>query len=168
MFGNFKRSERNRHPERDRLADAVLKSTDQGLFLLDAKDTVLPPVSQSLAALFRRQDFTEVTFEQLLAPVVTAKTLGIAKTHVAALLNAAPREGLAHDTVTATDFFRDIDVRLPNPDGSFASAHYSFEFDPVDIADEPRVWLVRVTDITAQVHATRELEELRGQNQIQG
>jgi two-component system, chemotaxis family, sensor kinase CheA len=163
MFSTFKRPERRKRTESDRLAGAVLKSTGQGLFLLDAKDTVLPPVSQSLAALFRRQDFTDVTFEKLLGPVVTAKNLTLARKHMAGLNNAAPR-----DAAAARDFFADIDVRLPNPDGSFATAHYSFEFDPVDVPNEPQVWLVRVTDVTTQVHATRELEELRTQVQTQG
>jgi two-component system, chemotaxis family, sensor kinase CheA len=163
MFITFKRPERRKRTESDRLAGAVLKSTGQGLFLLDAKDTVLPPVSQSLETLFRRQDFTDVTFEKLLAPIVTAKNLTLARKHIAGLDNAAPR-----DAAAARDFFADIDVRLPNPDGSFATAHYSFEFDPVDVPNEPQVWLVRVTDVTTQVHATRELEELRTQVQTQG
>jgi two-component system chemotaxis sensor kinase CheA len=163
MFITFKRPERRKRTESDRLAGAVLKSTGQGLFLLDAKDTVLPPVSQSLETLFRRQDFTDVTFEKLLAPIVTAKNLTLARKHIAGLDHAAPR-----DAAAARDFFADIDVRLPNPDGSFATAHFSFEFDPVDVPNEPQVWLVRVTDVTTQVHATRELEELRTQVQTQG
>ena len=64
-----------------RLTDAILKSATQGLFLLDGKDKILPPVSQSLAGLFRRQDFANLTFEKLLAPIVTAKTLTVARHH---------------------------------------------------------------------------------------
>ncbi|HEY3658350.1 MAG TPA: ATP-binding protein [Steroidobacteraceae bacterium] len=173
MFITVKRHEREKLEligAGNRLTDAILKSTDQGLFLLDAKDKVVPPVSQSLAGLFRRQDFTNLTFEKLLAPIVTAKTLTVVRNHIAQLLAGAPRDdaAAAHDPAAATNPLGDIDVRLTNPDGSFETAHYSFEFDAIVIPHEPRVWLVRVTDITARVQATRELEDLRSQVQTQG
>ncbi len=52
-------------------------------------------------------------------------------------------------------------MKLTNADGSFAAAHYSFEFSSVDMPLEPRFWMVRVTDITARVQELRELEDLR-------
>jgi two-component system chemotaxis sensor kinase CheA len=161
MFTMGKRRKReNPEPDgvRSVLTEAVLNNVPQGVFLLDATDKVLPPVSRALATLFRREDFANLTFEKLLAPVVTPKTLTAARDHLVAL-----RGGTAD-----THSLGDIDVRLKNPDGSFDSAHYTFEFDPIAAADEPPVWLVRVTDITARVQAQRELEELRVQVQIQG
>jgi signal transduction histidine kinase len=166
MFITVKRHEREKQElinAGNRLTDAILKNTDQGLFLLDAKDKVVPPVSQSLAVLFRRQDFTNLTFEKMLAPIVTAKTLTVVRSHIAELLGSAPR-----DAAAAMNLLDNIDVRLTNPDGSLETAHYSFAFDPLVIPHEPRVWLVRVTDITARVQSTRELEELRSQVQTQG
>jgi len=165
MFISVKRHNREKQEllgVSSRLTDALLKSTAQGLFLLDGKDKILPPVSQSLAGLFRRQDFTNVTFEKLLAPIVTAKTLTVARNHIASLLG-----GATYDAASANPL-RDIDVRLTNADGSFDTAHYSFEFDPIFVPNEPRAWLVRVTDITARVQTTRELEDLRGQFHTQG
>ncbi len=161
MFITGKRRKRDNQATddgRNGLTGAILSSIPQGLFLLDAKDKVLPPVSHALATLFRREDFANLTFEKLLAPVVTTKTLTAAKDHVAALLGGAAN---GHS-------LSDVDVRLKKPDGSFDAAHYSFEFEPIASADEPRVWLVRVTDITARVQANRELEELRSQVQTQG
>jgi two-component system chemotaxis sensor kinase CheA len=161
MFITGKRRKRENQATdgaRSGLTDAVLNSIPQGLFLLDAEDNVLPPLSRALAALFRREDFANLTFEKLLAPVVTPKTLTATRNHIAALL------GGAADTQSLSD----IDVRLKNSDGSFDTAHYSFEFEPIAAADEPPVWLVRVTDITARVQANRELEELRIQVQTQG
>jgi hypothetical protein len=173
MFITVKRHEREKQEligAGNRLADAILKSTDQGLFLLDAKDKIVPPVSQSLAGLFRRQDFTNLTFEKLLAPIVSAKTLTAVRNHIAELLGGASRDAAAatHGAAAATNPLGDIDVRLTNPDGSIETAHYSFEFDAIVVPHEPRVWLVRVTDITARVQATRELEDLRSQVQTQG
>jgi two-component system chemotaxis sensor kinase CheA len=161
MFTRAKRRKRENQAadgRRSALTEAVLNSVPQGVFLLDAEDQVLPPVSRALATLFRREDFANLTFEKLLAPVVTPKTLTAARNHVAALLGGA----------AAAPSLGDVDIRLKNPDGSFDTAHYSFEFDSIAAADEPRVWLVRVTDITARVQAHRELEELRGQVQTQG
>jgi len=95
--------------------------------------------------------------------VVTPKHLAAAKTHIAALLS-----GAAGSRAAGAHSLSDIDVRLKNSDGSYDTAHYSFEFEPIAAPDEPRLWLVRVTDITARVQANRELEELRIQVQTQG
>ncbi len=159
MFISMKRHEREKQELigiSNRLTEAVLRSSDQGLFLLDPASRIVPPVSQSLAALFRRQDFTDLTFEKLLSPIVTAKTLTMVKSHMAELLSAAAPAPLG-----------DIDVRLPNPDGSFDTAHYAFAFDPICSPNEPRAWLVRITDTTTRVNGHRELEELRSQVQTQ-
>jgi two-component system chemotaxis sensor kinase CheA len=166
MFISVKRHEREKQDligACNRLTDAILKSSAQGLFLLDAKDRVLPQVSTSLATLFRRQDFTNLTFEKLIGPLVTAKTLSAARTFVTRLLDAAAPSGSE-----ASNPLQDTEVRLVNPDGTFDTAHYSFEFSAVDSPREPRAWLVRVTDITARVQQHRELEDLRTHMQTQG
>jgi signal transduction histidine kinase len=169
MFITVKRHEREKQEligANNRLTDAVLRSCSQGMFLLDTKDRIVPPVTHSLAALFRRQDFSNLTFEKLLAPVVTAKTLTVVRNHIAGLLASAPNDPAA--TAAAANPLSDVDVRLTNLDGSFETAHYSFEFDPVVAPHEPRAWLVRVTDITTRVQMNRELEELRSHIQTQG
>ena len=163
MFMSAKRTKRDKQEPAGmaaRFSDAVLKTSEQGLFLIDAKDKVLTPVSQSLAVLFRRQDFTNVTFQKILAPLVTAKTLTLARNHVAGLQSAAP-------DATANPL-EQVDVRLTNEDGSYDTAQYSFHFDQVVAPNEPRAWLVRVTDITVRNHTARELEDLRTQVQAQG
>jgi two-component system chemotaxis sensor kinase CheA len=157
----------------NRISDAILRNTDQGLFFLDARNRVLPQVSQSLVRLFRREDFANLTFEKLLAPVVTAKTLSMARSHIAHLLGTAPprEDGVVAPSAAPAaqaNPLSNIDVRLPNTDGSFDSAHYSFDFSPVELVKEQRAWLVRVTDITQPVQTQRELEDLRAQLQTQG
>jgi signal transduction histidine kinase len=166
MFISLKRHEREKQDligASNRLTDAVLKGSAQGLFVLDAKDKILPQVSMSLAALFRRQDFTNVSFEKLIGPLVTAKTLSVARTFVTRLLDAAVPSDAAQENP-----LQDIEVRLVNPDGTFETAHYSFQFNAVELPHEPRAWLVQVTDITARVQQQRELEDLRTQILTQG
>src|SRR5882762_11551293 len=92
MFISVKRHEREKQDligASNRLTDALLKSSAQGLFLLDAKDKILPQVSASLAALFRRQDFTNLSFEKLIGPLVSAKTLSVVRAFLTRLLDAA-------------------------------------------------------------------------------
>ena len=183
MFISVKRHEREKQvlvAGSNRLTDAILKGSPQGLFLLDAKDKILPQVSQSLTTLFRRQDFTNVSFEKLIGPLVTAKTLAVARAFLTRLLDpaaavaAAAVAGAADADASGPDAgelqnpLQDVEVRLVNADGTSESAHYSFEFNAVDFPDEPRSWLVRVTDITARVQQHRELEDLRAQMQVQG
>ncbi len=143
----------------NRITDAILKNADEGLFILDARNRVLPQISSSLARLFRREDFTNLTFEKLLAPVVTAKVLSVVRSFIALLIT---------ETAPIPNPLGDVEVRLPKGEGSFDSAHYSFDFCPFEMAAEQRAWLVRVTDITLKVQTGRELEELRVQLHTQG
>ena len=141
MFISVKRHEREKQEliaAGNRLTDAILNGSAQGLFLLDAKGKILPQVSASLATLFRRQEFANLTLEKLIGPLVSAKTLGAARTFLARLLDAA-----APDDAGQENPLQDVEVRLVNPDGSFDAAHYSFEFNTVDLPREPRSWLVQ-------------------------
>jgi two-component system chemotaxis sensor kinase CheA len=171
MFISVKRHEREKQDligASNRLTDVFLKSSAQGLFLLDAKDKILPQVSTSLAALFRRQDFRNLSFEKLIAPLVTAKSLSVIRAFVTRLLDAPSLSNSGQSNPLQDNPLQDIEVRLANGDGTFETAHYSFEFHAVDSSREPREWLVRVTDITARVQQQRELEDLRAQVQAQG
>jgi two-component system chemotaxis sensor kinase CheA len=165
MFISVKRHEREKQDligANNRLIDSILKSSAQGMFLLDAKDTILPPVSAALATLFRRQDFTNLSFEKLIGPHVSAKTLSAARSFVTRLL-----EGAAPDPLQPNPL-QDTEIRLAKTDGTFETVHYSFEFHAVDSPHAPRSWLVRVSDITTRVQQHRELEDLRTQVQTQG
>jgi len=165
MFITVKRHEREKQEllgSNTRLTDAILKNSDQGLFLLDAKGKLLPQVSRALSKLFRRQDFANLSFEKLLAPLVSAKTLTAVRTHMANMINGTWNDG------QPVNVLKDIEVRLTSDEGASETAHYWFDFDPVDIPLEAKAWLVRVTDITMQVRTLRELEDLRGELKTQG
>jgi two-component system, chemotaxis family, sensor kinase CheA len=158
MFISVKRHEREKQELIDasnRLTDAILKTSSIGLFLMDSKGRIQPQVSTSLGTLFRRQDFANQSVEKLIAPLVSAKTLGVVRTYMTRLLE------LARGEAEASNPLQDVEVKLTNADGSHTMAHYSFEFSSVEIPHEPRSWMVRVTDITARVQELRELEDLR-------
>jgi two-component system, chemotaxis family, sensor kinase CheA len=165
MFISVKRHEREIQDlisASNRLTDAILKTSPLGLFLMDSKGKIQTEVSASLGSQFRRQDFSNLTFEKLIAPIVTAKTLSLARAHMALLLE------VGRGQVEPDNPLQDVEVRLPNTDGSVETAHYSFEFSAVDVPHEPRFWLVRVADITGRVQQNRELEDLRVQALTQG
>ncbi|HEY2463753.1 MAG TPA: ATP-binding protein [Steroidobacteraceae bacterium] len=165
MFISVKRHEREKQElinASNRLTDAILKTSSIGLFLMDSKGKIQPQVSASLGTLFRRQDFANLTVEKLIGPLVSAKTLSVVRTYMARLLDPARGEAEVANPL------QDAEVKLTNADGSFAAAHYSFEFSSVDVPLEPRSWMVRVTDITARVQELRELEDLRVQVLAQG
>lgn len=164
MFITLKRHEREIQDvisTSKRLTDAILKTSTPGLFLLDSKGKIQPQVSTSLGTLFRRQDFANLTFEKLIGPVVSAKTLSVARAYITRLLDSGGDE-------SQPDPMQDVEIRLANSDGSFESTHYCFEFSVVDVPQEPRSWMVRVTDISARVQQHRELEDLRVQVMTQG
>jgi two-component system chemotaxis sensor kinase CheA len=158
MFISVKRHEREKQElisASNRLTDAILKTSSIGLFLMDSKGKIQPQVSASLGTLFRRQDFTNLTVEKLIGPLVSAKTLSVVRTYMTRLLDPARGENEVSNPL------QDVEVKLTNADGSFTAAHYSFEFSSVDLPLETRSWMVRVTDITARVQELRELEDLR-------
>ena len=165
MFITVKRHEREKQQlisTSNRLTEAILKTSSLGLFLMDSKGRIQPQVSSCLGTLFRRQDFANLNFEKLIGPLVSAKTLSMARTYVAQLLD------LARGASAQANPLQDVEVRLPQTDGSLETAHYCFEFSAVEAANESRVWVVRVTDITGREQLHRELVDLRVQVQTQG
>ena len=165
MFITLKRHEREKQDllgANSRLADAILKNSDQGLFLLDAKGRITMPVSRALTRLFRRPDFVNLSLEKLLAPLVSAKTLTSVRAHLSSLLNGSWNDGVP------VNVLKDLEVRLPNTEGSADTAHYRIEFDPIEAPNKSPLWLVRVTDITAQMQTLHEVEELRNLARAQG
>ena len=160
MFMSFKRSERKTPeiaPAGGRLSDALLRSVSQGILFLDSTGRLMPQASQSLGTLFRREEFVDLTFEKLLAPLVTAKTLSAVRAQTTRLFRPE-----AEATAEDLKVLQDVELRLPNlSDGSSSRAHYAFEFCAMEESFAPYAWLVTVTDITTRVQSARELEDLR-------
>jgi signal transduction histidine kinase len=167
MFITRKRHEREKLESfgvNSQISEALLRHVPHGVFLLDARDKVMPPVSRSLAVMFRRQDFVNLSFDRLLKPVVSASALSEARAHLKSL-----RASLTvADAPAASHSLKDIEVRLAKADGAFDTAYYSFEFNSLESAVEPGTWLVRVSDTTARVQQAHELEDLRSQLRVSG
>jgi two-component system chemotaxis sensor kinase CheA len=144
------------------LQELLLRPIAQGLFTLDANDAIAPPLSASLAGLFRRSDFAGIRFSDLLRPIVPKKFLNLALQHLAAL-RASPRNG----ALSASSPRLDLEVRFANGSGTNDLLHFGFEFTPMNIPGEPGNLLVCVTDRTTALLQAREIEDLRAQSRTQ-
>lgn len=165
MFISSKRHEREKQQligAGHRLIDLILNQLPQCLFALDTNLRVVAPISPNIAEMFRRRDFTDVSFSKLLQPIVPVKLLNLASAHLERL-----RADPGNPDLAASNPLDDVEVRLLQANGSYLTAHYNFEFSPIEVAGEAGTWLVRVTDTTQLVQQTRELDDLRLQVQTQ-
>jgi two-component system chemotaxis sensor kinase CheA len=144
------------------LQELLLRPIAQGLFTLDAGDAIAPPLSASLAGLFRRTDFSGIRFSELLRPIVPKKFLNLALQHLAAL-RASPQNG----ALSESNPLLDLEVRFANGSGTNDLLHFAFEFTPMNIPGEPGNLLVCVTDRTTALLQAREIEDLRVQSRTQ-
>jgi len=142
----------------NRLIEAILNHVSHGVILLDAGDRILQPVSRAMTMLFRRRDFSNLTFERLLSPVIDEQTL----IDVCATL-AKMRLANTSNEIATTPAMQEIEVRLPRSDDTVDIAYYAFDFFKIDIPGQPHASMVRVTDRTLLVRQSEELEELRPQ-----
>jgi two-component system chemotaxis sensor kinase CheA len=165
MFITVKRHEREKQElirASSRLTDAILKTSSLGLLLLDSNGKILPQVSHHIGALLRRQDFASLSFDKLIAPLVSAKTLSVVRNYVAHLLE------LPRGQSPEANPLQDVELRLPKPDGTHEAAHFCIEFTAAETPNEPRLWVVHISDITAREQQHRELVDLRAQVRTQG
>jgi two-component system, chemotaxis family, sensor kinase CheA len=144
------------------LRELVLRNFPQGLFALDANDAIVPPLTPSLAALFRRTDFIGVQFSDLLKPIVPKKFLNRACKHLAALRASPQDQGL-----TEANPLLDLEVRFASGSGTNDLLHFAFEFTAMNIPGEAGTLLVRVTDRTTALLQAREIEDLHLQVRTQ-
>lgn len=142
--------------------ELLLRNVPQGLFALDAKDTIVAPLTPSLATLFRREEFIGVSFSELLKPLVPKKFLNLACKHLAALRASPQDAGLSE-----ANPLLDLEVRIATGGGTNDRLHFAFEFTPMNIPGEPGTLLVRVTDRTTALLQAREIEDLHLQVRTQ-
>jgi signal transduction histidine kinase len=140
----------------NRLIEAILNHVSQGVFLLDARDRILQPVSRAMTTLFRRRDFSNLTFERLIAPLVDEQAV-IDACATLAKMRLANSSG----EIASTPGMQEVEVRLPRSDDTVDIAYYAFDFFQLDIPGQLHAWMVRVTDRTLLARQTEELGELR-------
>jgi two-component system, chemotaxis family, sensor kinase CheA len=132
----------------------ILGTVKDGLFLLDADFRIGEACSASLSALFRRDDFSGMTLEELLRDTVTEKTLATAMKYVKLLWGERANENL----IRSINPLAEVEVHFDRGDGSRDLRYLEFDFHRVKGDRGVRHVLVSVTDVTSRVMLARELK----------
>ena len=150
------------------LADAqrqtndILQTVKEGLFLLDAQGRIGATHSGSMERLFKREDLAGISFEDLLQPIVPAKTLQTAIRFVEVLWSERTKENL----VKSINPLQEVEVSFDTGGGQ-ETRWLEFDFHRVRSDGKLVHLLVSVNDVTQRVRLARELAESREKAQSQ-
>ena len=136
---------------------------NEGLFLLDKDLKLGSERSMALNNIFRREDFTDLTFDKLLKDIVPEKTLRTAMDYVALLWGERVNEKL----VKTINPLNEVEVHFDNPAGGFDTHFLEFDFNRVKSEGSLSHLLVTVNDVTKRVMLSRELQESQEKAQAQ-
>ncbi len=162
-FGRvLSRQERNSTRAKNE-TDDILRTVNQGLFLLDKDLKIGSERSEALEAIFRRKDFDQLTFEGLLRGLVPEKTLATAVEYVRLLWGERVNEKL----IKTINPLVEIEVTLDNGSGQLDTIYLEFDFNRVKADGVMSRLLVTVNDVTRRVHLARELLESQEKAQAQ-
>ncbi|MET0987770.1 MAG: ATP-binding protein [Steroidobacteraceae bacterium] len=141
----------------------ILRTVNEGLFLLDRDLKIGTERSMALATIFRRDELTGVTFDQLLRNIVPEKTLRTAMDYVALLWGERVNEKL----VKTINPLNEVEVHFDNPNGGFDTHFLEFDFTRVKSEGTLSHLLVTVNDVTKRVMLSRELQDSQEKAQAQ-
>jgi HPt (histidine-containing phosphotransfer) domain-containing protein len=159
---NLRKEEEASNRARKETAD-ILRTVNEGLFLLDRNLKIGSERSLALNTIFRRDDFTDITFDQLLKDIVPEKTLKTAMDYVALLWGERVNEKL----VKTINPLSEVEVHFDNPAGGFDTHFLEFDFNRVKSEGSLSHLLVTVNDVTKRVMLSRELQESQEKAQAQ-
>jgi two-component system, chemotaxis family, sensor kinase CheA len=159
---NLRKEELVANVARKETAD-ILRTVNEGLFLLDKELKLGSERSMALNNIFRREDFSNVTFDQLLKPIVPEKTMRTAMDYVALLWGERVNEKL----VKTINPLNEVEVHFDNPAGGFDTHFLEFDFNRVKSDGSLSHLLVTVNDVTKRVMLSRELQESQEKAQAQ-
>ncbi|HLS81781.1 MAG TPA: ATP-binding protein [Steroidobacter sp.] len=141
----------------------ILRTVNEGLFLLDKDLRLGSERSLALNTIFRREDFSSITFDELLKGIVPEKTLKTAMDYVALLWGERVNEKL----VKTINPLSEVEVHFDNPAGGFDTHFLEFDFNRVKSEGSLSHLLVTVNDVTKRVMLSRELQESQEKAQAQ-
>jgi len=141
----------------------ILRTVGEGLFLLDKDLKLGSERSMALNTIFRREDFANISFDELLKPIVPEKTLNTARDYVALLWGERVNEKL----VKTINPLNEVEVHFDNPAGGFDTHFLEFDFNRVKSEGTLSHLLVTVNDVTKRVMLSRELQDSQEKAQAQ-
>jgi HPt (histidine-containing phosphotransfer) domain-containing protein len=159
---NLRKDEAESTRQRKETAD-ILRTVNEGLFLLDKELKIGSERSMALNNIFRREEFAGYTFDQLLKDIVPEKTLRTAMDYVALLWGERVNEKL----VKTINPLNEVEGHFDNPAGGFDTHFLEFDFNRVKSEGSLSHLLVTVNDVTKRVMLSRELQESQEKAQAQ-
>ncbi|HKQ15833.1 MAG TPA: ATP-binding protein [Steroidobacteraceae bacterium] len=159
---NLRKDEEVANRQRKETGD-ILRTVNEGLFLLDKDLKVGSERSLALNQIFRREEFAGFTFDQLLKEIVPEKTLRTAMDYVALLWGDRVNEKL----VKTINPLNEVEVHFDNAAGGFDTHFLEFDFNRVKAEGSLSHLLVTVNDVTKRVMLSRELQESQEKAQAQ-
>lgn len=133
----------------------ILKTVKEGFFLLDANYRIGAVWSNALTRIFGRQDFSGLSFEELLADRVPDTTLATATKYIKLLWGDRAHENL----MRSINPLGQLEIQVDDGRGGRDTRYLQFDFHRVMGEKGVKHVLVSVTDITASVLLARELAE---------
>lgn len=141
----------------------ILETVNEGLFLLDRDQVIGGQYSAAMHSIFGHRDLAGKHFDSLLDGIVSDKQSHTASSFINLLFDPRKKQKLIGDL----NPLRQLEVHIPQADGSFANKHLSFDFSRVEKGGQIVHILVTVQDISAQVQLARELESAKSQGEEQ-
>jgi HPt (histidine-containing phosphotransfer) domain-containing protein/PAS domain-containing protein len=141
----------------------ILRTVKDGLFMLDENLVIGASYSSALESLFQRDDFAGLPFEKLLKNLVSEKTLSTALKFVGVLWSERTKENL----VKTINPLGEVEINLDAGPGKISTRHLQFDFHRVRVDGKITHVLVSVSDVSARVDLSRELQSSQTQAQAQ-
>ena len=147
--------ESDRELERARReTDDILRTTQDGLFLLDGEGRIGSQFSSSLTRVLGTSQLAGRSFYEIISPAVTPKTLDTTREYIDLLLRHDVKEKL----VVSLNPLECVEVNLAQGPGEAEVRYLQFGFNRVFEAGQVTHLLVTANDITRNVLLERELK----------
>jgi two-component system chemotaxis sensor kinase CheA len=150
---------RSRHERMAREAQEqtrdILRTVREGFFLLDANYRIGSVWSEALTRMFARDDFSGLSFDELLKDLVPPATLATATKYIKLLWGERAHENL----MKSINPLGQLEITMDNGHGGKESRYLQFDFHRVMGPAGIKHVLCSVGDITSSVLLSRELQE---------
>ncbi|MFT3734967.1 MAG: ATP-binding protein [Rhodocyclaceae bacterium] len=138
-----------------RETENILRTTQDGLFLLDTAFTIGTQTSQALGRILGVPDVAGKNFLELIRPMVTPKTFETTQEYIELLMRHDVKEKL----VASLNPLDCLEINTPRPNGAIDTRYLNFSFNRVTHQGKVTHLLVTANDITRRVRLERELKE---------
>jgi len=133
----------------------ILRTVREGFFLLDANYRIGAVWSEALTRMFARDDFSGLSFDELLQDLVPPATLATATKYIKLLWGERAHENL----MKSINPLGQLEITMDNAHGGKETRYLQFDFHRVMGPQGIKHVLCSVGDITSSVLLARELQE---------